>query len=72
MYPNPSKGTLNILSDTDGDFKIVNQLGQTVKTFKVTNSTTNMIDLEYLNNGIYFIQGTNGTKITTGKLVIKK
>ena len=72
MYPNPSKGIISILSDTDGDFRVVNQLGQTVKTFKVTNSSNNTIDLEYLNNGIYFIQGTNGTKITTGKLIIKK
>ncbi|MNR50299.1 hypothetical protein D3C85_1698020 [compost metagenome] len=72
MYPNPSKGIISILSDTDGDFKVVNQVGQTVKTFKVTNSSSNTIDLEYLNNGIYFIQGTNGTKITTGKLIIKK
>jgi hypothetical protein len=72
MYPNPSKGTIKILSDTGGDFKIVNQLGQTVKTFKVTNSSNNMIDLEHLNNGIYFIQGTNETKITTRKLIIKK
>ena len=72
MYPNPNKGTLNIEADFDGDLQIVNQLGQTVRTFKVNMNNINTVDLGNLTDGIYFVLGANQTKIATQKLIIKK
>jgi len=69
IYPNPSKGIINIKTDFDDDLKIINLLGQTVKTFKVTKNYLNVINVENLNDGLYFI---NGTKVTNQKLVIKR
>ncbi|WP_445721751.1 T9SS type A sorting domain-containing protein [Flavobacterium sp.] len=72
MYPNPTNGLLNIDSNFDGDFSIANQLGQTVKLFKVNSNLENSINVENLADGIYFIKGSNGTQIVSQRLIIKK
>ena len=73
MYPNPNKGDfINFETPFSGKFEIINQLGQTVKSFEVTANTSKTISLETLTNGLYFIKGVNGTTITTQKLMIKK
>ncbi|WP_445457405.1 beta strand repeat-containing protein [Flavobacterium sp. HNIBRBA15423] len=72
IYPNPTSGLLNIDTNFDGEFLIVNQLGQTVKTFKVNSNIENIINVENLADGIYYIKGTNGTQISSQNLIIKK
>ncbi len=69
-YPNPSNGIVNINSEIDGDFQIINQLGQTVKNFKVEANITNTIEAETLTDGVYFIKPINQNK--SYKLIIKK
>ena len=69
-YPNPSNGIVNINSEIDGDFQIINQLGQTVKNFKVEANITNTIEAETLTDGVYFIKPLNQNK--SYKLIIKK
>jgi hypothetical protein len=70
IYPNPNTGIVNIKSGIDGDFQILNQMGQTVKTFKVNANIVNTINVEHLINGIYFVKNTNQAK--SYKLIIKK
>lgn len=73
IYPNPTNGSIvSITSDFDGNFEIINQLGQIVKTISVTANEVNSVNLEQLSNGVYFIKGTNGTKMVTQKLILKK
>ncbi|WP_409415694.1 T9SS type A sorting domain-containing protein [Flavobacterium sp. PS2] len=72
MYPNPSKGVVNINTDHDSDLNIVNQWGQTIKKVKVSADTTNSINIESLTDGIYFICEVNGNKVITHKLILKK
>lgn len=72
IYPNPTEGLFKMNSAFNGDFIIVNQLGQTVKTFKVNSNVENIINVENLSDGIYFIKETNGTQISGQKLIIKK
>jgi hypothetical protein len=72
MYPNPSKGIVNIQCDYDGDLNIINQLGQTIKKVKVSSNIVNTINVESLADGIYFICEVKGSKIITHKLVLKK
>ncbi|MBP6551147.1 MAG: T9SS type A sorting domain-containing protein [Flavobacterium sp.] len=52
------------------DFQIINQLGQTVKNFKVEANITNTIEAETLTDGVYFIKPINQNK--SYKLIIKK
>ncbi|WP_415782664.1 T9SS type A sorting domain-containing protein, partial [Flavobacterium jumunjinense] len=72
IYPNPTNGLLNINADFDGQFIIANQLGQTVKTFTVSSNITNIVNVDNLADGIYFIKGTNGLKTSSKRLIIKK
>lgn len=70
IYPNPtSGGIVNVKSDFDGDFQIVNQIGQVIKAFKVTANTVNIINVENIAQGIYFIKATDGGKIGSQKLI---
>ncbi|WP_452309776.1 T9SS type A sorting domain-containing protein [Mariniflexile gromovii] len=72
MYPNPSKRNVNIKSSLGGDFQIINQLGQTVKTFKVNGNMETTVYVGDLSEGVYFVKATNNTKVFSKKLVIKK
>lgn len=71
MYPNPSKGNVTIRSDFDGTFQIINQLGQNVSSFKVVKDIPTSVNLQSLAAGMYFVKGTDGTKIISKKLIIE-
>ena len=69
MYPNPSSGSFHIQSALEGDFYVVNLLGQVVKTFDVEANIMKTIAVNDLQNGIYFVKHriTNQSQ----KLIIK-
>ncbi|WP_339835331.1 T9SS type A sorting domain-containing protein [uncultured Flavobacterium sp.] len=62
----------NFETNIYSDFIIVNQLGQTVKSFKVYRTAQNTINVDNMAHGIYFIKGTNGTQISSQRVIIKK
>jgi hypothetical protein len=72
VYPNPSNGVVTIQSDFDGNFRLVNQMGQTVKTFSIKADVENKINVENFSDGIYLINGINEGKKTSQKIIIKK
>ena len=72
IYPNPSQGIINIESDSDSNYQVVNQLGQILKTFKIEANTINTVDLQNLPESIYFIKEINNTRNKAYKLIIKK
>jgi hypothetical protein len=72
IYPNPSQGIVNIKSNSAGDFQVANQLGQIVKTFKVEANVITIIDLQNLNESVYFIKENNQTKHKSYKLLMNK
>ena len=72
IYPNPNNGIVNIQTDHDADLNIINQLGQTIKTAKVTSDIVNTINLESQADGVYFITEKKGSKLITHKLILKK
>ena len=72
IYPNPTNGLFKIDSSFDGDLIIVNQIGQTIKTFKVNSSSENIINVENLSDGVYFIKSIDANQIKSQKLIIKK
>ena len=51
LYPNPTNSTIHIEGLSIGNYKIVNYLGQTLSTGKLTNQ----INVEFLKPGIYSI-----------------
>ena len=71
IFPNPSNDIINVKSDFDGDFQIINQIGQIVKEFKTNSGILNTITINDLNNGLYFIKGNDGNKYGVKKLIKK-
>ena len=74
VYPNPSKGIVNVkvASNLDGlNVKVINAIGQTVIERKIDTENTEL-DLSDLFNGIYFLNFTNSTGTYTKKVVIQK
>ena len=57
-YPNPTRGVLFVETSKATDYRIVNLLGQMVKSGTVSNS---VIDISALSNGIYFLKINNST-----------
>jgi hypothetical protein len=72
VYPNPSKGTINVVIDNaaKGVIEVRTVLGQLIKTTAITGPTT-QVKLE-VQAGIYFVQITlEGSKSETKRVVIQ-
>ncbi len=54
VYPNPSKGLIHFQSNYSGEFYLVNEFGQVIKTFTM-DANKNEKTIEGLNQGIYFV-----------------
>jgi hypothetical protein len=70
VYPNPSNGTFQIQSETDIELTIVNELGQEIKTIKLTSQNEHTVQIDDLAKGIYFIVGQNNTVKINQKIVV--
>ena len=71
LYPVPSHGVLSIVSEENDDFKIVNVLGQIVKTFTVKANSTTTIAIEELVSGTYFVKSLTNASKTAQQFVVK-
>ncbi len=78
LYPNPSNGNLFVSLNNENSenvsVEISNCIGQVVKKVSLENTKgvmTNSIDLNGLNNGIYFVKTIVGNKSSTKKLILE-
>jgi hypothetical protein len=71
VYPNPNNGSFVIKSNGEGTYSIVNNLGQTIQTVKLTAAQT-FYEINNLDNGVYFIVGFKDNQITRQKIVVSK
>ena len=70
IYPNPTKGLLNIDNINLEQVKLYNTLGEEVNEQKyLTSSINNTIDLSALATGIYFARFESNGKISTQKII---
>jgi hypothetical protein len=72
VYPNPSNGVFTVKSLHEGEFSIVNELGQTIQLFKLDVSNNYTAHIENLNKGVYFITGYNSNLTAQQKIVVLK
>lgn len=70
MYPNPSNGQLNISTDRELQITIHDILGK--KVFSKDGINTEVLDVSHLNNGMYLVNISDGTSMTSKKLIINK
>jgi subtilisin-like proprotein convertase family protein len=75
VYPNPSKGILNIqLSSLTGDSAsadIYDVQGRKVASTTITNSLT-QLSIDNLTNGVYFVVVNQNNQKTTKKIVLQR
>lgn len=70
VYPNPNKGVLLIASNgiVLEKIELINGLGQQVFTEKLSNTTFQSIDFQYLEKGIYYMKIYSKKGVTTKTL----
>ncbi len=71
IYPNPCKNTLSILGNIS-NYRIVNTLGQTVKSSTKQNGGNITINMENMPKGLYFVETVHKTGRKTIHKVVKK
>jgi hypothetical protein len=72
VYPNPSNGVFEVKSETDLDLSIVNELGQVIRTIKLSAQNNHTVQVDDLTNGVYFIVGQNNDLKINQKIIIAK
>ena len=73
IYPNPTKGLLNIVASQNSTVQIMNITGQQVLTqFDVNANEKTTIDMNEFSNGVYFVQISNGQFSKTERVVVGK
>ncbi|MCW3083853.1 MAG: Na-Ca exchanger/integrin-beta4 [Bacteroidetes bacterium] len=70
IYPNPNTGAFMIKANTEGTYVLVNSLGQTLETFRLTAADNYSFKIDNVENGIYFIKNDKGT--VQQKVVVTK
>ncbi|MDP3556730.1 MAG: T9SS type A sorting domain-containing protein [Bacteroidota bacterium] len=70
IYPNPTSGLCNIVSETDLEINIVNQLGQIILSASLNESNNHQFTFSNLANGIYFVQNKNTLQKINKKIVV--
>ena len=68
LYPNPSNGYVNIVTNKELQVVVYNVLGE--KVFSKTVTNTEVLDLSNLNSGMYFVNLIEGANQTTKKILI--
>jgi endonuclease I len=70
IYPNPNKGIINFENNENKtDFLVIDVIGKIVKEGTINS---NIIDIQELNNGIYFLRISNENVVKTAKFIIDK
>jgi hypothetical protein len=72
VYPNPTKGEINILNISLEKATVYNVLGQLVKTFALDSANSNhTINLSGLPKGVYFIYLINQDAASVKKVIVE-
>jgi hypothetical protein len=70
ILPNPNNGSFTIKSSTNGNYTLVNELGQTVSLFELTEANNYSVAISDLATGIYFVIAKDNSFRT--KIVVTK
>ena len=70
VYPNPTNGPLNIVTDADNfEYQVVNAIGQVVLSGNANGRTT--ISVSGLNSGVYFLKVVANGSASVRKVIVR-
>lgn len=72
IYPNPSNDEFSISAITNMNLTLVNELGQTIMRFELSDKNDHQLTVRHLESGIYFIHGNDGARSVKEKVVVIK
>ena len=72
LYPNPNNGAFVVSSIVEGNYAIVNQLGQEVKKFELNQSNNFRVSVEDLDAGVYILSGYSNGKFVSQRFVVNE
>lgn len=79
VYPNPNSGVFAVSPSDfecrticEGDYSIVNSIGEIVQSFKLNAINNYSIEIENLSNGLYYIVGFNENQMSGQKVLVAK
>ncbi len=71
VYPNPNNGKMTIKGEYEISLKLINALGETIKTIFLDEKRNYSLTVENLPRGIYFILGNRNNQPLTHKIVVE-
>jgi hypothetical protein len=72
IYPNPSKGDINIQSKEETKVHVINSLGQLVKQLELNAANGYKETISELSNGVYYFVGQNNSQGFNQKIIVTK
>jgi hypothetical protein len=72
IYPNPNNGSFIIRSTTSGEFVLINELGQKIKTINLVANTPCQFADQSIAEGVYYMVATDQRYSVRNKIVIVK
>lgn len=72
IFPNPNNGSFNIKTESESNFKIINDLGQTVKEVRLNSKNNFNITIDDMSNGVYILVSLNNKQKINQKIIITK
>ncbi len=72
LYPNPSKGIINIVTANKGNYNIIDQSGKIIKSVYLDQDIINTINMENVSDGVYILKNNSDHRIKAQKIIISK
>ncbi|MBL7922435.1 MAG: T9SS type A sorting domain-containing protein [Bacteroidia bacterium] len=71
IYPNPNTGEFVIETNENVQLKLMNELGQVIRTISTNDSANKKTVINCLSKGIYFINGNMNGKAINEKIIVQ-
>lgn len=72
VFPNPTSGSFSIVSNSDIQLNLINELGQLIRLIHISEANNYKEDISDLPNGIYFIIGRKNDLTINQKIIVAK
>jgi hypothetical protein len=72
MYPNPNNGSFVVSSMVDGQFTIVNAVGQEIMKFELNQANNYRVNVNNLSAGVYIMSGYSNGKFVSQRFVVNE